>query len=85
MIAVLDGANETAMSYKIIVEGNATDDTMRKSIRMKARYLAQAYQLALDSMPYKTWLDCCQEAKCTQSTGQGIQWEMYAKTPASNF
>ena len=47
-IAGLDGANETAMSYKIIVVGNTTDDTMsenkKESIQMKkARYLAQAY------------------------------------------
>jgi tRNA uridine 5-carbamoylmethylation protein Kti12 len=66
LIAVLDGANEMAMLYQTIVEGNATDDTMsetkKESIRMKARYLAQAYQIALDSMPFKTWLDCCQEA-----------------------
>ena len=66
LIAVLDGANKMAMSYKIIVEGNATDDKMsenkKESIKMKARYLPQAYQIALDSMPYKTWLDCCQEA-----------------------
>jgi hypothetical protein len=34
----------------------------KESTRMKARYLGQAYQIALDSMPYKTWNDCCQEA-----------------------
>jgi hypothetical protein len=47
LIAVHDGANEMATSYKTIVEGNATDDTMsenqKESIKMKARYLAQAY------------------------------------------
>jgi hypothetical protein len=66
LIAVLDGANATTLSYKTIVEGNDTDNTMsehkKESIRMRARYLAQAYQIALDSMPYKTWHDCCQEA-----------------------
>jgi hypothetical protein len=66
LIAVLDGANETPTSYKTIVEGNATDDTMsehqKESIKMKARYLAQAYRIALESMPYKNWHDCCQEA-----------------------
>ena len=34
----------------------------KESTRMKARYLGQAYQIALDSMPSKTWNDCCQEA-----------------------
>ena len=34
----------------------------KESTRMKARYLGQAYRMALDSMPYKTWNDCCQEA-----------------------
>jgi hypothetical protein len=29
---------------------------------MKARYLAKAYHIALESMPYKNWHDCCQEA-----------------------
>jgi hypothetical protein len=63
---MLDNANSSALSYKTIVEGNNTDKTMsehkKESIRMKARYLAQAYRIALDSMPYKTWNDCCQEA-----------------------
>jgi hypothetical protein len=31
LIAVLNGANETATSYKTIVEGNATDDTMSEN------------------------------------------------------
>ena len=66
LIAVLEGANKTAMSYQTIVEGNDLGDTMsetkKESIRMKARYLAQAYQIALDSMPFKSWIDCCQEA-----------------------
>jgi len=66
LIAVLDNANETATSYMTIVEGNVTNDTMsenqKESIRMKARYLAQAYRIALDSMPNKNWHDCCQEA-----------------------
>jgi hypothetical protein len=34
----------------------------KESIRMRARYLTQAYRIALDSMPYKSWHDCCQEA-----------------------
>ena len=29
---------------------------------MKARYLAQAYQIAIEEMPFKTWNDCCWEA-----------------------
>jgi hypothetical protein len=29
---------------------------------MKARYLAQAYRIAIEEMPFKTWNDCCQEA-----------------------
>jgi hypothetical protein len=52
---MLDGTNSTALSYKTIVKGNDADNTMsehkKDSIRMKARYLAQAYQIALDSMP----------------------------------
>jgi hypothetical protein len=56
LIAVLDGANKMPTSYKTIVEGNATDDTMsehqkKESIKMKARYLAQAYHIALEYMP----------------------------------
>jgi hypothetical protein len=65
-IAMLDSANSMAVSYKTIVKGHDADDTMsehkKESIRMKTRYLAQAYQIALDFMPYKTWNDCCQEA-----------------------
>ncbi len=66
MIVSLDNTNATALSYKTIVEGNDADDTTseykKESTRMKARYLGQAYRIALDSMPYKTWNDCCQEA-----------------------
>jgi hypothetical protein len=67
LIAKLDGANATALSYTTIVEGyDAADHTMSEkkkvSIRMKARYLAQAYRIALDSMPQKNWRDCCKEA-----------------------
>jgi hypothetical protein len=29
---------------------------------MKARYLAQAYQIAIEEMPFKTWNECCHEA-----------------------
>ena len=29
---------------------------------MKARYLAQAYWIAIEEMPFKTWNDCCREA-----------------------
>jgi hypothetical protein len=29
---------------------------------MKARYLAQAYQIAIEEMSFKTWNDCCREA-----------------------
>ena len=66
LIAVLDAANMMAQSYKAIVEDNDADNTMsehkKESIRMRARYLTQAYRIALDSMPYKSWHDCCQEA-----------------------
>jgi hypothetical protein len=50
----------------LLLEGNDADNAMsehkKESIRMRARYLAQAYQIALDSMPHKSWHDCCQEA-----------------------
>ena len=66
LIAVLDNANSTAMSYKTIVDGLDADDTMsehkKEDIRMKARYLAQAYRIAIEEMPFKTWNDCCREA-----------------------
>jgi hypothetical protein len=66
LIAKLDGANSTALSYKTVVKGNDADGTMtehkKESTRMKARYFAQFYRISLDSMPYKTWNDCCQEA-----------------------
>jgi hypothetical protein len=56
----------TALLYKAIVEGNDAENTTseykKESTRMKARYLGQAYRIALDSMPYKTRNDCCQEA-----------------------
>jgi hypothetical protein len=29
---------------------------------MRARYLAQAYRIALEEMLLKTWKDCCKEA-----------------------
>jgi hypothetical protein len=66
LIVLLDNSNTMALSYKTIVEGNDVDNTLseykKESTQMKARYLGQAYQIALDSMPYKTWNDCCQEA-----------------------
>jgi hypothetical protein len=66
LITKLDGANATALSYKTIVAGHDAEHTMteqkKESIRMKARYLAQAYQISLDSMPHKKWGDCCKEA-----------------------
>jgi hypothetical protein len=62
----LDNSNATALSYKTIVEGNDVEDTMsehkKDGIRMKARYLAQAYRIAIEEMPFKTWNDCCREA-----------------------
>jgi hypothetical protein len=65
-IAILDNANSTALSYKTIVDGHDADDTLsehkKESIRMKARYLAQAYRIAVEEMPFKTWFECCQEA-----------------------
>jgi hypothetical protein len=66
LIVLLDNANTTALSYKTIVKGNDADNTIseykKESTQMKARYLGQAYRIALDSMPYKTWNECCQEA-----------------------
>ena len=45
-ITVLENANSTAVSYKMIVKGLDADDTMcehkKEDIQMKARYLAQA-------------------------------------------
>ena len=34
----------------------------KEEIRMKARYLAQAYRIAIEEMPFKTWSDCCRDA-----------------------
>jgi hypothetical protein len=67
LIAVLENANSTALlSYKTIVEGHDADDTMsehkKEGKRMKARYLAQTYRIAIAEMPFKTWNDCCREA-----------------------
>jgi hypothetical protein len=66
LIVLLDNSNMTALSYKTIVKGNDADNQMseykKESTRMKARYLGQTYQIALDSVPYKSWNDCCQEA-----------------------
>ena len=64
---MLDNANSVALSYKtIIAEGHNVDNMMREhkkeGIQMKARYLAQAYQIAIEEMPLKTWNDCCREA-----------------------
>ena len=66
LIVSLDNSNATALSYKTIVEGNDAEDTMsehkKDGIQMKARYLAQAYRIAIEEMPFKTWNDCCREA-----------------------
>jgi hypothetical protein len=63
LIAILDDANSTALSYKTIVEGDDPDNTMsehkKENIQMKARYLAQAYIIAIEEMPLKPWNDCC--------------------------
>ena len=63
---MLDNANLTALSYKTLVEGHDADNTMsehkKEGIRMKARYLAQAYRIAIEEMKMKTWKYCCQEA-----------------------
>jgi hypothetical protein len=46
LIAILDNANSSALSYKTIVNGHDADDTLsehkKELIQMKARYLAQA-------------------------------------------
>ena len=34
----------------------------KEGIQMKARYLAQAYRIAIEEMLFKTWNDCCREA-----------------------
>jgi len=34
----------------------------KEGIRMKARYLAQAYRIAIEEMSFKTWNECCREA-----------------------
>jgi len=50
LVAILDDAISTALSYKTIVEGHDPDNTMsehKKVIQMKARYLAQAYRIAI--------------------------------------
>ena len=66
LIAMLENANATAVSYKMIVEGLDADETMsehkKEDIRMKARYLAQAYRIAIEEMPFKTWNNCCRDA-----------------------
>ncbi len=66
LITVLENANSTAMCYKMIVKGLDADDTMsehkKEDIQMKARYLAQAYRIAIEEMPFKTWNDCCRDA-----------------------
>ena len=68
LIAVLDNANSSAVAFKTIVEGldSEDDDTMsehkKEDIRMKARYLAQAYRVAIEEMPFKKWNDCCRDA-----------------------
>ena len=34
----------------------------KEEIRMKARYLAQAYRIAIEEMPFKMQNDCCRDA-----------------------
>jgi hypothetical protein len=42
---------------------------------MKARYLGQANRIvALDSMPYKTWNECCQQEAINQLTAVHIHY-----------
>jgi hypothetical protein len=66
LITVLDDANSAAASYKTIVEGLDADKTIsehkKEEIRMKARYLAHAYRIAIEEMPFTTWNDCCRDA-----------------------
>ncbi len=66
LITVLENANSTAVSYKMIVKGLDADNTMsehkKEDIQMKARYLAQPYRIAIEEMPLKTWNDCCRDA-----------------------
>ncbi|KAI2496096.1 hypothetical protein MHU86_18422 [Fragilaria crotonensis] len=68
LIAVLDNANSSSVAFKTIVEGldsEDDEDTMsehkKEDIRMKARYLAQAYRVAIEEMPFKKWNDCCRD------------------------
>jgi hypothetical protein len=62
LITVLEEAKSTAVSYKMIVEGLDGDKTMiehkKEDIRMKARYPAQAYHIAIEEMPFKTLNGC---------------------------
>ena len=67
LIAVLEDANSTAVSYKMNEnKGLDADGTMsehkKEDIRMKARYLvAQANRIAIQGMPFKTWNKCCRD------------------------
>ena len=66
LTAILDNSTFAVGLYRTIVEGHDADNIMsdhkKENIRMRARYLAQAYRIAIEEMPFKTWNDCCQEA-----------------------
>ena len=51
LFAILDDANSMALSYNTVVEGHDPENTMsehkKEVIQMKARYLAQAYRIAI--------------------------------------
>jgi hypothetical protein len=58
---VLDNSNSTALSFKAIAE-NIMSEHKKEGTRMKARYLAQAYRIAIEEIQLKTWNDYCREA-----------------------
>jgi hypothetical protein len=66
LTAILDNSTFAVGLYRTIVEGHDADNIMsdhkKENIQMRARYLAQAYRIAIEEMPFKTWNDCCQEA-----------------------
>lgn len=58
VIAVLDNSNSTVLSFKALAE-NMMSEHKKEGTRMKARYLAQAYRIAIEEVQLKTWNDYC--------------------------
>ena len=64
-IALLEDVMNQADGYKLVVthSDGRFSSYDKHIIHMKCVYLRNAYRIALDNMPMKTWQYCCDKAK----------------------